>query len=208
MRHYEIVFLVHPDQGNQVRGMIDRYRDLIKKNSGTVHRLEDWGRRQLAYPIEKAYKAHYILMNVECEASVVAELENIFRFNDAIIRHLIFRTKAAPTEASPMQRSNNRDKAAARPEAAKPAAETEQQQSAESADPATSEAAATTEATAESATPEAEAETTTAPAAEPEAPQEVASSEAEAQTSAAVEPAADESAAQPTAKASEEDNNG
>ena len=104
MRHYEIIYLVHPDQGNQVRGMMERYRDLIKKNSGKVHRLEDWGRRQLAYPIAKAYKAHYILMNVECENSVIDELENVFRFNDAVIRHLIIRTKAAVTEPSPMYR--------------------------------------------------------------------------------------------------------
>ena len=104
MRHYEIIYLVHPDQGNQVRGMMERYRDLIKKNSGKVHRLEDWGRRQLAYPIAKAYKAHYILMNVECESSVIDELENVFRFNDAVIRHLIIRMKAPVTEPSPMYR--------------------------------------------------------------------------------------------------------
>ena len=113
MRHYEIIYLVHPDQGNQVRGMMERYRDLIKKNSGKVHRLEDWGRRQLAYPIAKAYKAHYILMNVECESSVIDELENVFRFNDAVIRHLIIRMKAAVTEPSPMYREKtekSRDK--------------------------------------------------------------------------------------------------
>ena len=107
MRHYEIIYLVHPDQGNQVRGMMERYRDLIKKNSGKVHRLEDWGRRQLAYPIAKAYKAHYILMNVECESSVIDELENVFRFNDAVIRHLIIRMKAAVTEPSPMYREKS-----------------------------------------------------------------------------------------------------
>ena len=107
MRHYEIIYLVHPDQGNQVRGMMERYRDLIKKNSGKVHRLEDWGRRQLAYPIAKAYKAHYILMNVECESSVIDELENAFRFNDAVIRHLIIRMKAAVTEPSPMYREKS-----------------------------------------------------------------------------------------------------
>ena len=107
MRHYEIIYLVHPDQGNQVRGMMERYRDLIKKSSGKVHRLEDWGRRQLAYPIAKAYKAHYILMNVECESSVIDELENVFRFNDAVIRHLIIRMKAAVTEPSPMYREKS-----------------------------------------------------------------------------------------------------
>ena len=117
MRHYEIVFLVHPDQGNQVRGMIERYRELVQKNSGIVHRLEDWGRRQLAYPINKAYKAHYVLLNVECESSVIAELENVFRFNDAVIRHLVIRRNKAITEASLLNRNKNK------PEASKPASE-------------------------------------------------------------------------------------
>ena len=115
MRHYEIVFLVHPDQGNQVRGMIERYRELVQKNSGIVHRLEDWGRRQLAYPINKAYKAHYVLLNVECESSVIAELENVFRFNDAVIRHLVIRRNKAITEASLLNRNKNK------PETNKPA---------------------------------------------------------------------------------------
>ena len=89
MRHYEIVFLVHPDQSEQVAGMTDRYRNMIESNGGKIHRLEDWGRRQLAYPINKIYKAHYVLMNIECDQNVRDELESAFRFNDAVIRNLI-----------------------------------------------------------------------------------------------------------------------
>lgn len=123
MRHYEIVFMVHPDQSEQVSGMIERYTGTITEAGGTVHRLEDWGRRQLAYPIEKLHKAHYVLMNVESTAEVVAELETAFRFNDAVIRNMIMRTKSAVTAASPIasekearenrdsrdSRDNNRD---------------------------------------------------------------------------------------------------
>ena len=89
MRHYEIVFLVHPDQSEQVPAMIDRYRNLVESNGGTVHRLEDWGRRQLAYMIEKIYKAHYVLMNIECNNEVLEELKTMFKFNDAVIRNLV-----------------------------------------------------------------------------------------------------------------------
>lgn len=102
MRHYEIVFMVHPDQSEQVSGMIERYTGTITTAGGKVHRLEDWGRRQLAYPIEKLHKAHYILMNVEAPQEAVDELETFFRFNDAVIRSLVMRTKDAVTEASPM----------------------------------------------------------------------------------------------------------
>lgn len=102
MRHYEIVFMVHPDQSEQVPGMIERYTGAITTAGGTIHRLEDWGRRQLAYPIDKLHKAHYVLMNVEAEQSVIDELETNFRFNDAVIRNMIMRTKNAVTEASPM----------------------------------------------------------------------------------------------------------
>ena len=102
MRHYEIVFMVHPDQSEQVPGMIERYSGAIKAAGGTIHRLEDWGRRQLAYPIDKLHKAHYVLMNVESEQSAIDELENNFRFNDAVIRNMIMRTKHAVTEVSPM----------------------------------------------------------------------------------------------------------
>ena len=102
MRHYEIVFLVHPDQSEQVPGMIDRYRGAIESGGGAVHRLEDWGRRQLAYPIQKLHKAHYVLMNVECSAKALAELEDNFRYNDAVIRNLVMRRDEAVTEQSEM----------------------------------------------------------------------------------------------------------
>ena len=102
MRHYEIVFLVHPDQSAQVPAMIDRYRATIEATGGQIHRLEDWGRRHLAYPIKKIHKAHYVLMNVECSAKVFAELNNTFRFNDAIIRNLVLQRKQAITEPSPI----------------------------------------------------------------------------------------------------------
>ena len=100
MRHYEVVFLVHPDQSEQVAGMIDRYRNMIESNGGKIHRLEDWGRRQLAYPINKIYKAHYALMNIECDQNVRDELESAFRFNDAVIRNLIMKRDEAITEMS------------------------------------------------------------------------------------------------------------
>ena len=100
MRHYEIVFLVHPDQSEQVPAMIERYKALIEGDKGRIHRLEDWGRRQLAYPIDNLAKAHYVLMNVECGASVLKELETGFRFNDAVLRHLIISRDEAVTEQS------------------------------------------------------------------------------------------------------------
>lgn len=102
MRHYEVVFMVHPDQSDQVSGMIERYRALIENDGGTIHRLEDWGRRQLAYPIQKLHKAHYVLMNIECNAEARAELENAFRFNDAVLRNMIIKCDSAVTEASPL----------------------------------------------------------------------------------------------------------
>ena len=105
MRHYEIVFMVHPDQSEQVPGMIERYTGAITTSGGTIHRLEDWGRRQLAYPIDKLHKAHYVLMNVEAEQAVIDELETNFRFNDAVIRNMIMRTKHAVTEVSPMAKA-------------------------------------------------------------------------------------------------------
>ncbi|CZF85065.1 30S ribosomal protein S6 [Grimontia sp. AD028] len=105
MRHYEIVFMVHPDQSEQVAGMIERYTGSIKESGGQIHRLEDWGRRQLAYPINKLHKAHYVLMNVEAEQAVIDELETAFRFNDAVIRNMIMRTKGAITEPSVMMKA-------------------------------------------------------------------------------------------------------
>lgn len=106
MRHYEIVFLVHPDQSDQVPSMVKRYKALIKQSEGTIHRLEDWGRRQLAYPINKVHKAHYVLMNVECDKATVEELESSFRFNDAVIRYLILNKDEEITSPSPMMRGH------------------------------------------------------------------------------------------------------
>lgn len=104
MRHYEIVFIVHPDQSEQVPAMVERYKSLVTDGGGKIHRLEDWGRRQLAYPINKIHKAHYVLMNIECTPAVVEELETGFRFNDAVLRHLTVKMDAAVTEASPMMK--------------------------------------------------------------------------------------------------------
>jgi len=104
MRHYEIVFIVHPDQSEQVPAMIDRYRGMVTSKGGKIHRLEDWGRRQLAYPIQKIHKAHYVLMNVECDQETLEELEHTFKFNDAILRHLTVKMDSAVTEPSPMMR--------------------------------------------------------------------------------------------------------
>lgn len=112
MRHYEVVFLVHPDQSDQVSAMIERYRGLIEGNDGRIHRLEDWGRRQLAYPIKKLIKAHYILMNVECRPEDMEELVSMFRFNDAVIRHVVLSRRAAITEPSPLAKSQDEEKGA------------------------------------------------------------------------------------------------
>lgn len=100
MRHYEVVFMVHPDQSDQVPGMVERYGALIERGNGKVHRIEDWGRRQLAYPVSKIHKAHYILMNIEVERETLDELESAFRFNDAVLRNLVVRRKEAVTEMS------------------------------------------------------------------------------------------------------------
>ena len=104
MRHYEIVFIVHPDQSEQVPAMVDRYKAVIATHGGIIHRLEDWGRRQLAYPIQKLHKAHYVLMNIECNGEVLAELEHGFKFNDAVLRHLIIKMKKAIITPSPMMK--------------------------------------------------------------------------------------------------------
>jgi len=110
MRHYEIVFLVHPDQSEQVPAMIERYRSTIESAGGKIHRLEDWGRRQLAYPIQKLAKAHYVLMNIECGTDELNELESAFRFNDAVLRNMIISRKAAVTDPSLLvKRSDDRD---------------------------------------------------------------------------------------------------
>ncbi len=102
MRHYEVVLLVHPDQSNQVADMVTKYRSIVEENGGANHRLEDWGRRQLAYPINKTHKAHYVLLNIECNEETLAQLEELFKYNDAIIRSLVIRREAAITEQSPL----------------------------------------------------------------------------------------------------------
>jgi small subunit ribosomal protein S6 len=107
MRHYEIVFMVHPDQSDQVQAMVDRYRAMIEEDGGKILRQEDWGRRQLAYPINKIHKAHYVLMNIECSQPVLEEIQNAFRFNDAVIRNLIIQKDGPETEPSPLIRSRD-----------------------------------------------------------------------------------------------------
>ena len=128
MRHYEIVFIVHPDQSEQVPGMVERYRAIVTAKGGKIHRLEDWGRRQLAYPIQKIHKAHYVLMNIECDGETLGELEHSFKFNDAVLRHLTVKMKAAVTTPSPMMKEEKSksvatgDKPEGSAEAASPAA--------------------------------------------------------------------------------------
>ena len=107
MRHYEVVFLVHPDQSEQVPAMVDRYRKMIEEDGGAIHRLEDWGRRQLAYPINKVHKAHYVLMNIECGQPVLDSLKSAFRFNDAVLRDLVISRKNADTEPSFLAKSKD-----------------------------------------------------------------------------------------------------
>jgi len=118
MRHYEIVFMVHPDQSEQVSAMIERYRGMIEGHGGIIHRLEDWGRRQLAYPIAKVHKAHYVLMNIECDGEALAELESAFRFNDAVLRNLTIKRSSAVTTPSPLARQDEREERGEREESA------------------------------------------------------------------------------------------
>ena len=110
MRHYEVVFLVHPDQSEQVPSMVERYKGLVEEKGGSVHRLEDWGRRALAYPVSKVHKAHYVLMNIECDDAVREELEGLFRFNDAVIRSLVLVRDEAVTEQSPMMKPEREER--------------------------------------------------------------------------------------------------
>ena len=128
MRHYEIVFLVHPDQSEQVPAMVERYQGMVTEAGGAIHRTEDWGRRQLAHPINKIHKAHYVMMNVECGDGVVADITGAFKFNDAVLRHLVIKRKDAITEASPMaiavEEEKQREKESQRRRDAKAAAET------------------------------------------------------------------------------------
>ncbi|AJC17348.1 MULTISPECIES: 30S ribosomal protein S6 [Pandoraea] len=111
MRHYEIVFIVHPDQSEQVPAMIERYRGTVETRQGKIHRVEDWGRRQLAYMIEKLAKAHYVCMNIECDQETLDELEHAFKFNDAVLRHLVVKMKKAETAPSPMMKEVAREEA-------------------------------------------------------------------------------------------------
>ena len=188
MRHYEIVFLVYPDQSDQVPQMIERYGQMVTNGGGQVHRTEDWGRRQLAYSIDKLHKAHYVLMNIECGAEVLEELQHAFRFNDAVLRNLIVRRERAVTEASPLARSAEEEdgewrggergqgadakKPPAKEAAKQPAAE------APAAEPAATEtAAAETAATEPAAAEPAAAEPAAAPAAGAEAPPATAAKE-------------------------------
>ena len=129
MRHYEICFIVHPDQSEQVPGMVERYRSTVTAKGGKIHRLEDWGRRQMAYPIQKMHKAHYVLMNIECNNETLEELEHAFKFNDAVLRHLTVRMTEAMTAPSPMMKEEKSRSltqgaapAAATADAAKPVA--------------------------------------------------------------------------------------
>lgn len=124
MRHYEIVFLVHPDQSEQVPAMVDRYRSMIESDGGSIHRLEDWGRRQLAYPIQKLHKAHYVMINAECNSQTLDEIISAFRFNDAVLRHMVIRRDEAVTEQSDMAKSKeekNRKEAEREAESTRPA---------------------------------------------------------------------------------------
>jgi len=157
MRHYEVVFLVHPDQSEQVSAMIERYRGTIEGDGGSIHRLEDWGRRQLAYPIQKLHKAHYVLMNIECTTSALDELNSAFRFNDAVIRSMVISRKEAVTDPSLLaKRPDERQERDTRP-AEKPAAAPGTPAAAEAAAPAETaapaEAAAPASDAADDATP-------------------------------------------------------
>jgi small subunit ribosomal protein S6 len=122
MRHYEIVFIVHPDQSEQVPAMIERYKGIVTARSGKVHRVEDWGRRQMAYIVQKLAKAHYVCLNIECDNETLAEIETGFKFNDAVLRHLTVKTKKAETAPSPMMKAVQKEDAAKTQRAEAPAA--------------------------------------------------------------------------------------
>lgn len=148
MRHYEIIFLVNPDQSAQIDGMIERYKEMVQSSGGHLHRLEDWGRRTLAYPIKKIPKAHYILMNVECDDATRTAIEEIFRYNDAVLRHLILRKDEAITEASPILKSlkkKSEQKKAQADKKAKETAKKEKQASSEKQEPTKKEEASASE---------------------------------------------------------------
>ena len=140
MRHYEICFLVHPDQSEQVPAMLERYRNMIEEKKGSIHRLEDWGRRQLAYPIVKLHKAHYVLMNIECDNDTLAELEGAFKFNDAVLRHLTIRRQDAVVDQSEMLKAKEEKDRSSREHTDRRRAATEARPAATEAKPAATEA--------------------------------------------------------------------
>ncbi len=152
MRHYEIVFLVHPDQSEQVPAMVERYRSMVTNSGGAVHREEDWGRRQLEFPIKKIHKAHYVLMNVECSQEVLDEIESAFRFNDAVLRHLTLSCQAAITEKSAMMKEVEREESAKTSDRKPAASKDEGAADKEAAVEAAPEAATESEAPAEEST--------------------------------------------------------
>jgi len=184
MRHYEIVFLVHPDQSEQVPAMVEKYQAMVTKTGGLIHRSEDWGRRQLAHPIKKAHKAHYLLMNVECSHEVIAEMTDAFSFNDAVLRYLVLNQKNAVTSQSPMSKAVEEEKVR----------EEESQRRRDAKAASTVAEPAAKEAPAEPAAEEAPAEEAPAEPAAEEAPAEPAAKEAPA------EPAAKEAPAEPAAE--------
>ena len=185
MRHYEIVFLVHPDQSEQVPAMVDKYQAMVTESGGSVHRSEDWGRRQLAHPINKIHKAHYALLNVECDFGVIEEIKTAFKFNDAVLRNLVISCEDAVTEASPMAVAVAEEKAKEK--------EAQQRREAKAASEAAMRTETADEETADEGTEEVAAEE---PAAEESAAEESAAEEPAAEEPAAEEPAAEEPAAE------------
>ncbi len=187
MRHYEIVFLVHPDQSEQVPAMVERYQGMVTESGGQVHRSEDWGRRQLAHPINKIHKAHYALLNVECDFPVIRELKSAFKFNDAVLRHLVIKRDEAVTEASPMAVAVAEEKAREK--------EAQQRREAKAA----AEAAMRTPKT-EEAAPDKEAKADKTPAADEKAADEKAADEKSADEKPADEKSGEEAAKEAAAE--------
>ncbi len=211
MRHYEIVFLVHPDQSEQVPAMVERYQSMVTKSGGSVHRHEDWGRRQLAHPINKAHKAHYVLLNVECDHDVLTEITGAFRFNDAVLRHLVISRKEAIVEASPMalavEEEKVKERESQRRRDAKAAAETAMLSTSEAKADASADSAAKSEPAKEA--PAEETVTEESPAEETateEAPvaAEKIDEDADKDDDAIVEPVVDDSSEESTADAADE----
>jgi len=200
MRHYEICFLVHPDQSEQVPAMLERYRNMIEEKKGSIHRLEDWGRRQLAYPIVKLHKAHYVLMNIECDNDTLAELEGAFKFNDAVLRHLTIRRQDAVVEQSEMLKAKEEKDRSSREHGDRRRASAEAKPEAAEAKP---EAAEAKPETAEAKPETAEAKPETAEA-KPETAEESVAEKPEAETVAeTVEVEEAVIVAEPVAKATE-----